>query len=81
MPLRAVDVQVGQLKLIGGVFEQTRLQLHPGPQALDVRLDGPSLAAAVLVDSSRGRYSHRFKSKRKRALDGEGVILCSRTAG
>ncbi len=29
MPLRAVDVQVGQLKLIGGVFEQTRLQLHP----------------------------------------------------
>ncbi len=54
MPLRAVDVQVGQLKLIGGVFEQTRLQLHPGPQALDVRLDGPSLAGRLTVPNADG---------------------------
>ena len=53
MPLRAVDVQVGQLKLIGGVFEQTRL-LHPGPQALDVRLDGPSLAGRLTVPNADG---------------------------
>ncbi|MBR7551586.1 hypothetical protein KC220_23890, partial [Mycobacterium tuberculosis] len=49
MPLRAVDVQVGQLKLIGGVFEQTRLHLHPGPHARDVRLDAPSLAGRLTV--------------------------------
>lgn len=54
MPLRAVDVQVGQLMLIGGVFEQTRLQLHPGPQALDVRLDGPSLAGKLNVPNADG---------------------------
>ncbi|WP_204274810.1 hypothetical protein, partial [Enterobacter hormaechei] len=49
MPLRAVDVQGGKLMLIGGVFEQTRLQLRPGAQALDVRLDGPSLAGRLTV--------------------------------
>jgi uncharacterized protein YhdP len=54
MPLRAVDVQVGQLMLIGGVFEQTRLQLRPGPQALDVRLDGPSLAGKLNVPNAEG---------------------------
>lgn len=54
MPLRAVDVQVGQLKLIGGVFEQTRLQLRPGAQALDVRLDGPSLAGRLTVPNAEG---------------------------
>ncbi|WP_127564445.1 YhdP family protein [Stenotrophomonas indicatrix] len=54
MPLRAVDVQVGQLMLIGGVFEQTRLQLRPGPQALDVRLDGPSLAGKLNVPNADG---------------------------
>ncbi len=54
MPLRAVDVQVGKLMLIGGVFEQTRLQLQPGPQALDVRLDGPSLAGRLTVPNAEG---------------------------
>ncbi|WP_312253346.1 YhdP family protein [Stenotrophomonas sp.] len=54
MPLRTVDVQVGQLMLIGGVFAQTRLQLHPGPQALDVRMDGPSLAGRLSVPNADG---------------------------
>ncbi|KAF1015940.1 MAG: hypothetical protein GAK31_01423 [Stenotrophomonas maltophilia] len=54
MPLRAVDVQVGQLMLIGGVFEQTRLQLRPGPQALDVRMDGPSLVGRLSVPNAEG---------------------------
>ena len=54
MPLRAVDVQVGQLLLAGGVFEQTRLQLRPGPQALDVRMDGPSLAGRLSVPNADG---------------------------
>ncbi|MBD8696207.1 YhdP family protein [Stenotrophomonas sp. CFBP 13718] len=54
MPLRSVDVQVAQLLLIGGVFEQTRLQLRPTPQFLDVRLDGPSLAGQLQVPTARG---------------------------
>jgi len=54
MPLRAVDVQVGRLMLIGGIFEQTRLQLRPGAQALDVRLDGPSLAGHLSVPNADG---------------------------
>lgn len=54
MPLRAVDVQVARLMLIGGIFEQTRLQLRPGAQALDVRLDGPSLAGRLSVPNADG---------------------------
>jgi len=54
MPLRSVDVQVAQLLLAGGVFEQTRLQLRPGPQQLDVRLDGPSLAGRLGVPNAEG---------------------------
>ena len=54
MPLRSVDVQVAQLLLIGGVFEQTRLQLRPTAQHLDVRLDGPSLAGQLQVPNASG---------------------------
>ncbi|KAG1253929.1 hypothetical protein G6F68_011101 [Rhizopus microsporus] len=54
MPRRAVDVQVGKLMLIGGVFEQTRLQLQPGAQALEVRRDGPSLAGRLSVPHAEG---------------------------
>lgn len=54
MPLRSVDVQVAQLLLIGGVFEQTRLQLRPGAQQLQVRLDGPSLAGQLSVPNASG---------------------------
>ncbi len=54
MPLRSVDVQVAQLLLIGGVFEQTRLQLRPGAQQLEVRLDGPSLAGQLNVPNASG---------------------------
>lgn len=54
MPLRSVDVQVAQLLLIGGVFEQARLQLRPGPQQLDVRVQGPSLAGQLSVPVAAG---------------------------
>ncbi|HDS0949545.1 TPA: TIGR02099 family protein [Stenotrophomonas maltophilia] len=54
MPQRTVDVQVDRLMLIGGIFEKTRLQLHPGPQALDVRMDGPSLAGRLSVPNADG---------------------------
>lgn len=54
LPLRSVDVQVAQLMLIGGVFEQTRLRLRPGPQQLQVQLDGPSLAGQLSVANAAG---------------------------
>ena len=54
MPLRSVDVQVAQLLLIGGVFEQTRLQLRPAAERLEVRLDGPSLAGQLQVPTASG---------------------------
>ncbi len=54
MPLRQVDVQVGQLLLAGGVFAQTRLQLRPNASGVDVRLDGPSLAGSLSVPNADG---------------------------
>ena len=54
LPLRSVDVQVAQLMLIGGVFEQTRLQLRPSAEALQVQLDGPSLAGRLSVSTAPG---------------------------
>jgi len=54
MPLRQVDVQVGQLLLAGGMFPQTRLQLRPAGHGVDVRLDGPSLAGSLSVPSADG---------------------------
>jgi uncharacterized protein (TIGR02099 family) len=54
MPLRQVDVQVGQLLLAGGVFAQTRLQLRPTPTGVDVRLDGPSLSGDLSVPNADG---------------------------
>lgn len=54
MPLRHVDVQVGQLLLAGGVFPQTRLQLRPTNSSVDVRLDGPSLAGGLTVPNAEG---------------------------
>lgn len=54
MPLRHVDVQVGQLLLAGGVFQQTRLQLRPTGNSVDVRLDGPSLAGRLDVPNADG---------------------------
>jgi uncharacterized protein (TIGR02099 family) len=54
MPLRQVDVQVGQLLLAGGVFEQTRLQLRPTPASIEVRLGGPSLTGDLSVPNAEG---------------------------
>lgn len=61
MPLRQVDVQVGQLLLAGGVFTQTRLQLRPTPSTVEVTLDGPSLAGQLSVpNASGGTIAGRF---------------------
>lgn len=52
--LRQVDVQVDRLLLIGGVFENTRLQLQPQAGAIQATLTGPSLAGSLNVPEADG---------------------------
>ncbi|MGV8959334.1 MAG: YhdP family protein [Stenotrophomonas sp.] len=52
--LKHVDVQAGKLLLAGGVFEQTRLQLRPGVDAVVVQLDGPALSGQLRVPEADG---------------------------
>lgn len=54
LALRDVDVLAEQLLLIGGQFEQTRLQLRPGPRAVTVQLAGPALAGQLIVPNADG---------------------------
>jgi uncharacterized protein (TIGR02099 family) len=49
LPLRRVDLQADHLRLLGSDFPQTRLQVVPGDRALQVQLDGPSLAGELRV--------------------------------
>ena len=52
--LKQVDVLADQLRLIGGDFPQTRLQLRPGADAVAVQLDGPALSGSLTVPSADG---------------------------
>ena len=52
--LKQVDVLADQLLLLGGRFEQTRLRLRPGKDAVAVQLDGPALAGDVRVPDADG---------------------------
>ncbi|KAB7770076.1 YhdP family protein [Xanthomonas maliensis] len=54
MPLQQVDVQADKLLMIGGVFPQTRLRLRPTRDAVDVTLEGPSLAGQLTVPNADG---------------------------
>ncbi|MCD7099409.1 YhdP family protein [Stenotrophomonas sp. MMGLT7] len=47
--LRKVDVQVDRLLLIGGVFDDTRLQLRPQSGSILATMSGPSLAGTLNV--------------------------------
>jgi len=49
LPLQRVDLQADHLRLLGSDFPQTRLQVLPGERALQVQLDGPSLAGELRV--------------------------------
>lgn len=61
MPLRQIDVRTDRLLLLGGVFPQARLQVQPEGAALDVRLEGPTLAGTVTVpETDGGRIEGRF---------------------
>ncbi len=84
MPLRHVDVQVGQLLLAGGVFEQTRLQLRPTPASIEVRMDGPSLAGDLSVPNADGApivgqlervHWKSLPTPAKRPDDGAAIVL------
>ena len=53
LALQRIDVTAQRLLLLGGTFRDTRLRVVPAPGgATAVRVDGPSLAGAVLVPAS-----------------------------
>lgn len=52
--LKQVDVLADQLLLVGGRFEQTRLRLRPGKDAVAVQLEGPALAGDLLFPAADG---------------------------
>jgi len=52
--LKQIDVLADELRLIGGRFSQTRLQLRPGADAVAVQLDGPALAGDLRVPNADG---------------------------
>ena len=52
--LKQVDVLADRLLLVGGRFDQTRLRLRPGKDAVAVQLDGPALAGNVRVPEAEG---------------------------
>ncbi|MBP6749327.1 MAG: TIGR02099 family protein, partial [Xanthomonadaceae bacterium] len=54
LPLRRVDVSVERLRLLGGVFPETRLQVVPTTGGLAVQLDGAGLAGSVIVPDADG---------------------------
>ncbi len=54
LALKQVDVLADQLLLIGGRFEQTRLQLRPGADAVAVQLNGPALAGSLHIPAADG---------------------------
>lgn len=54
LPLRRVDVSVERLRLLGGVFPDTRLQVVPASGGLAVQLDGAALAGSVMVPDADG---------------------------
>ncbi len=54
LALKQVDVLADQLLLIGGRFEQTRLQLRPSGDAINVALSGPALAGNLHIPTADG---------------------------
>ncbi len=53
LPLRRIDVSADRLRLLGGQFPSTRVQIAPADQALAVSLDGPALSGSLLVPDAR----------------------------
>ena len=52
--LKQVDVLADRLLLVGGQFDQTRLRLRPGKDAVAVQLEGPALVGDVQVPVAEG---------------------------
>ena len=58
LPLRGIDVLADELRLLGGVFPETRLRLRPVAQGLEVDVAGPALAGTVSVPDQAGALVH-----------------------
>lgn len=54
LPLRRIDVTADHLRLIGGDFPATRMQLAPAGGAVAVTMEGDALAGAVMVPKAKG---------------------------
>lgn len=69
LPLRRADVSADRLRLLGGDFPDTRLQIAPANDGLAVQIDGAALAGSVQVpDASGGTLSGHLQRAHWRPL-------------
>ena len=62
LPMRVVDVRSDRLRLFGGVFADTRVQMRPGAGGLSVDASGPNLQGHVSVpDAAAQPVTARFQ--------------------
>jgi hypothetical protein len=54
LPLRRIDVNAAQLRLLGTQFADARVQVVPAPRGTAVVVQGASLAGSLLVPSQEG---------------------------
>jgi uncharacterized protein (TIGR02099 family) len=54
MPLRGIDLTAGRLRLLGGEFPNTRMQVTPAAGATQVQVQGDALAGNVRIPDGEG---------------------------
>ena len=54
LPLRRLDVQARELRLLGSRFSNSRVQLAPSPRGTAVQVQGAAIAGALLVPAQDG---------------------------
>ncbi|MGV8944566.1 YhdP family protein, partial [Thermomonas sp.] len=61
LPLQRIDVNAGQLRLLGADFADTRLLLVPAPKGTAVQVQGASIAGSLLVpEQDAAQVAGRF---------------------
>lgn len=54
LPLRRVEVEARELRLLGSAFADSRVLLVPAPRGIAVQVQGPSLAGSLLMPEQDG---------------------------
>lgn len=54
MPLRRVEVEARQLRLLGSSFAESRVLVVPAPRGIAIQVQGASLAGSLLVPDQEG---------------------------